>query len=251
MTKQGGMGDALFIHGYNLSGDTQALTRINGGTPNTQDMTGIDKSAYERQGLKRDGGFTWSSFFNKATDQAHLRYSLLPRTSVIGTYCRSTVLGKPAAASQYKQMNYDGERSEDGSLLLNIDGQGTDYALEWGVQLTAGEDDLTGIAAGTGVDFGAAFAFGAQAYLHVVEFTGTDATVTLQGSSDNAVGDPYANITGGAFAQITTDRYAERLETARGQAMERWLRYNVTTAGGFASLTIQLMAVINETAVVF
>ncbi len=251
MAKQGGMGDALLIAGVDLSGDTGALTRINGGTPNTQDVTGINKSGYERLGLKRDGGFTWSAFFNKATGAAHPTLSTLPRTSVIGTYLRSTTVAKPAASSQFKQMNYDGERSEDGSLLLSVDGQGTDYALEWGLQLTAGPITITGAGSGTGVDFGAAFAFGAQAYLHVLAFTGTDATIRLQGSSDNGAGDAYANVTGGAFATVTTAPYAERIETARGQSMEQWLRYNVATSGGFSSLTFQLMAVINETAVTY
>lgn len=249
--KQAGMGDALFVHGTDLSGDTAALTRINGGTPNTQDMTGINKSAYERAGLKRDGGLTWSAFFNKATGQAHLKYSALPRTSVIATYCRSTTLGKPAASNQYKQMNYDGERAEDGSLLFALDGQGTDYGLEWGKQLTAGAITVTGAGSGTGVDFTAAFAFGAQAYLQVIDFDGTDATVRLQESSDNGSGDAFANVTGGAFATITTEGYGERIETARGQAVERYLRYNVSTSGGFTTLTFQLMAVVNETEVVF
>lgn len=251
MTKQNGLGDAFFVGGYDLSGDTASLSRINGGTPNTQDMTGIDKSAYERVGLKRDGGMTWAAFFNKATDHAHLRYSLLPRTSVIATYCRSTTVGKPAASNQHKQMNYDGERAEDGSLLLALDGQGTDYGLEWGKQLTAGAITITGAGSGTGVDFGAAFAFGAQAYLQVIDFAGTDATIRLQQSSDNGAGDAYANVTGGAFATVTTERYAERIETARGQAVEQWLRYNVSTSGGFSTLTFQLMAVVNETEVVF
>lgn len=251
MSKQTGLGDRLYVAGRNLSGDTQQLSRINGGTPNQMDVTGIDKSGYERLGLKRDGGFTWSAFFNKATDQAHLVLSTLPRTNVIGTYCRGTALGAPAAACNFKQVNYDGERAEDGSLMLAVDGQGTDFGLEWGNQITAGDITITGAGTGTGVDFVAGASFGAQAYLHVVAFTGTDATIKLQQSSDNGAGDAFANVTGGAFAITTTGKYAERIETARGQAVERYLRYAVTTTGGFTSLTFALMAVVNQTEVLF
>ncbi|MDX3643224.1 hypothetical protein, partial [Streptomyces sp. MB09-02B] len=70
MAKQSGLGQAFYLGGYNLSGDTGSGDDIGCGLAGTQDVTGIDKSAYERIGLLRDGRLNWTSFFNPATAQA-------------------------------------------------------------------------------------------------------------------------------------------------------------------------------------
>jgi hypothetical protein len=79
--KQTGLGDNCYISGYNLSGDVGSLGRIGGG-PALLDVTGIDKSAFERLGGLRDGGVDFSAFFNPAAGQAHPVLSALhPRES--------------------------------------------------------------------------------------------------------------------------------------------------------------------------
>ena len=54
MSKQSGLGDQAFVHGYDLSGDVASLSRIAGGQ-GLGDLTGINSSAYERVGLLRSG----------------------------------------------------------------------------------------------------------------------------------------------------------------------------------------------------
>lgn len=93
--------------------------------------------------------------------------------------------------------------------------------------------------------------FGLQAYLQVTAFTGTDATIKLQGSSDDAAADAYADITGGAFAQITTAPQAQRIATSSSLAIERYVRAVTTTTGGFTSLSFNLVVVRNVTATAF
>jgi hypothetical protein len=121
--------------------------------------------------------------------------------------------------------------------------------LEWGRLLTAGKDTVTGTANGTGVDGAAASAFGLQAYLHVFAFTGTDATIKLQESSDDAVGDPYADVVGSTFTVVTAGPTSERVITAGNLTVERYLRYRVT--GTFSNLVFAVVAVRNLTAVAF
>ncbi|GAA4924553.1 hypothetical protein HD597_011307 [Nonomuraea thailandensis] len=251
MSKQTGLGDAFWLDGYDLSGDVGALGRIGGGLAGTQDMTGINKSAMERAGLARDGALEWTSFFNPGTAAAHEVLSTLPFTNRIATYGRGTGLGSPAACLIGRQINYDPSRAADGSLTISVQALADGYGLEWGRQLTAGVRTDTGAANGASVDFGAVGSFGLQAWLHVTAFTGTDATIRLQQSSDDGGADAFANVTGGAFTQVTAGPTSERIQTARGQAVERYLRVVTSTSGGFSSLSFVVVVSVNPVSVVF
>jgi hypothetical protein len=251
MAKQSGLGDNFYVHGYDLSGDINSLGTISGGNA-PFDVTGIDKSAYERIGGKRDGNIEFTSYFNPATDRSHLRLSTLPSSDVHFYYARGTTLGNPAACMVGKQINYDGTRGDDGDFKFSVQAQCNSFGLEWGRQMTAGKRTDTGAANGTSVDFGTgSTAFGLQAYLQVFSFTGTDVTIRLQESSDNGAGDAFANVTGGAFTAVTAGPTVERIATANDQTVERYLRVITATTGGFSELTFAVMVCRNVTATVF
>jgi hypothetical protein len=72
--------------------------------------------------------------------------------------------------------------------------------------------------------------------------------VKLQDSADNA---SWADITGAAFTAVTTGPQAQRIETARGGTVRRYVRAVTVTTGGFSNLQFQVMAVKNDVAVVF
>jgi hypothetical protein len=251
MAKQSGLGDNFYVHGYDLSGDINSLGTISGGNA-PFDVTGIDKSAYERIGGKRDGNIEFTSYFNPFTDRSHLRLSTLPTTDVHLYYARGTTLGNPAACMVGKQINYDGTRGDDGDFKFSVQAQCNAFGLEWGRQMTAGKRTDTGAANGTSVDFTTgSTTFGLQAYLQVFSFTGTDVTVKLQESSDNGAGDAFADVTGGGFTQITSGPTVERIATASNQTVERYLRVVTATTGGFSSLVFAVMVCRNDTATVF
>lgn len=248
MSKQSGLGDNLYVGGYDLSGDIGAVNTIRGG-PAVQDVTGIDKSAFERIGLLRDGEISFTSFFNPAVTRAHPRLSLLPVTDQVITYCRGTALGSPAACMVGKQINYDGNRADSGEYTLAVQALANGYGLEWGTQLTAGKRTDTTATSGTSVDLGTgSTAFGLQAYLQVFAFTGTSVTVKIQESSDNGAGDAFADVTGGTFT-AATGITTQRIATSSGQTIERYLR--VTTTGTFTNAIFSVVVVRNATAVTF
>jgi hypothetical protein len=248
MAKQSGLGDQLYVAGYDLSGDIGSLSRIGGG-PAALDVTGIDKSAPERLGGERDGEISFSAWFNKATDRAHPVLKTLPSTDRIVTYCRGATLGNPAASMVAKQVNYDPTRGQDGSLSMVVQALANGYGLEWGTQLTAGKRTDSSGTNGAGVDLGSASpgAFGLQAYLHVFAFTGTSVTIKIQESSDNGGTDPFADVVGGAFS-VVTGVTSERIATAAIN-VERYLR--VVTTGTFSNAVFAVTATRNEVAVSF
>lgn len=251
MAKESGLGDALYLAGYNVSGDIQQLGKVAGG-PAALDMTGIDKLGMERQGGIRDGGIDYTGWFNPGPEAnaLHLVASTLPTTDVVGTYCRGTTLGGPAACLVAKQANYDPKRANDGALTFEVSLLANGYGVEWGRLLTAGIRADTAATNGSSVDYGATIgttAHGLQAYLHVFAFTGTSATVKIQESSDDGVGDTWADVVGGSFdAQSAIG--ASRIETARGLSVERYLR--VVTTGTFTSCQFAVVVMKNETATV-
>lgn len=241
--KSSGLGDNFYLHGYNVSGDLGSIS-VSGG-PAALEVTGIDKSAYQRIGGLRTGGMTWQAWFNPATDQGHDRFSSLPTTDVIASYFRGTTLGNPAACQVSKQINYDGNRGDDGAFTFQVDAQCNGFGVEWGRSLTAGVRTDTAATDGTGIDTTASADFGAQAYLQAFAMTGTDVTVKIQDSADNVT---FADVAGLSFTQLTAGRTAERIATANDATIRRYLRAVTVTTGGFTSLEFAVVVVKNEIA---
>jgi len=245
MAKESGLGAQLYVDQFDLSNDTNQVGKISKSLA-LLDFTGIDKSAMERKAGALDAGMTITTYHNPTN--AHTAYAPLPRTDRFVSYFHRATLGVPVASMGAKQLGYNPNREPDGKLLAEVEAQENGTWLDWGLALTAGKRTDGGATNGTGVDYGnpapAAFNFGLQAYLHVFAFTGTSATIKLQSSTDNAVGDAYSDVTGGAFTLVTTPT-KERIATARNQAIERWLR--VVTTGTFSNLVFAVQATVNIT----
>ena len=243
MSISNGLGQSFYYGGYDLSGDTGSADDIGGGLSGTQDTTPINKSAFRRVGLLRDGRISWTSFFNDAVGQAHERLSALPTADRHLMWLTGSAIGDPAACMVGKQINYDPTRPQDGSLTIAVNAQANGYGLEWCDLLTAGVRTDTTATNGASLDLGTgSTAFGLQAYLQVLAFTGTSVTIKLQESSDNGVGDPWADVTGGAFTAVSSGPTVERIQTSRTQTVERYLR--VVTTGTFSN--VQFVAAVNR-----
>jgi len=253
MAKSSGMGMKVVVDGYDISGDFQSLGRLGGG-PAVIETTGVDKSAFERIGGRRDGAIDAVTYFNTdtiaggaATDRSHLVLRSLPLTD------RMVSVAHPASGEAWnviaKQGNYDPTVAADGAITIAVNALANGYGLEPAKLLTiAGTATQGGQGSLLGVDFGAAGAFGLQAHLQLLAFTGTSVVVKLQQSSDNGVGDAWADVTGGAFASLTA-RGTQRIETVRNQAVERYLR--VTTTGTFTNAVFLVTAEVNTVAVAY
>lgn len=248
MAKTTGLGDNLYVGGNDLSGDVGSLSRISTSVTPIE-VTGINKSAFERIGGKRDGAIEYMAYFNPSAGAAHAVLSALPTADTLVTYARGTTLGNPGAVMVAKQINYDPTRAEDGSFTFNVQALANGYGLEWGKQLTPGmKTDTTGTN-GTGVDFSAATSFGWQAYLQVNAITGTNLVVTLEDSADNV---SFATFTGSAFTSVldasepTYQRIASSSPTA---TVRQYVR--AVSSGTFTSATFNVVFVKNVAAVTF
>ena len=234
MTKQTGLGDQLFVDGYDIAGDVQSIGNLS--TPIAAlEMTGINKYAMERQYGIADAAGEFTSFFNDADDAAHEALSTLPRADGHLMYLRGEGAGRPAIGAVGKRIDYAGTRGDDGSLTFGIQFQGNGSVLDWGVQLTEGREVYASAANGDGVDLGTGSkAFGWQAYVQVFSIGSGSADVALQSSSDDGAVDTYATLTGGSFTTVsgrTVQRLASSSDTA---TVERYVR--VAVSGTFTDL---------------
>lgn len=247
MGKQGGLGQRLYVGGYDISGD---VTELSLGTPMaTLETTGIDKSAKERIFGHRDGMLDSTAWFNPenvSTIQEHAVYSTLPTADVpsMGVLAPPAI-GTDAFCLAGKQINYDPKRAADGTFIFAVSMQANQYGGEHGKLLTVGKRTDSAATNGTALDqTTVSTAFGWQAYLQIFAFAGTDVTVKLQDSADNST---FADLAGASFAQITsTTPGAQRLQSASATAtVRRYVRASTITTGGFTNLVFAVAFVRN------
>lgn len=240
MVKQSGIGDRLYVDGYDLSGDVGAIQTISS-TRGEQDVTGLNKDAHERLQLLWDSELSFNSFYTGQTSDTPLvhAHERLKDPSVMRyvTYMRGTTLGDFGFGLQAKQFSYQLNRGADAAILGTVTAKaGHGSGGEWGYIL---EDDTTQTtnANGTGLDLGATHGVDNMAfYLHAFAFTGTSVTIIIQ--QDDNSGFSSAT-TYGSFTAVS-GRSAQRL--AVSGAPERYLRWR-TNSGTFSSVQFAILAV--------
>jgi hypothetical protein len=227
MAKSSGLGQQLYVGGYDLSGDVGSIDSA-GSPRGSVDKTGIGSSAMERLLTHTTGEITFNVHFNDAAGQSHVALSPLPTTDVACIWAMSSTAGGVAATIVGKQINYDWERGSDGDLQGTVQIMGSGAALEWSKLITAGTDTHASATSSTGVDeLGAAgpTTAGIRATLNIITIASGTPTFVLEDSPND-----------GAYATVltftnTTERTSERA-TATG-SVDRWLR--VTTTGTFTN----------------
>lgn len=232
MAKQGGMGDNVYVDGFNISGDVGSLSRIGGGLAPSE-VTDITQSAPSRLLLQKDGGIDFSMWWNSSVatpiNSFHV-LKALPTTDRQVSYFRGQLLGNPAASLMSKQIGFDWTRGQEGALAGTVNAQANGFGLEWGEQLTNGVRTDTTATNGTAIDLGAVSTlFGATSYLHVFSLTGTSVVVKVQDSADNATFADVAGLTHTAAVAATS----ERLSTGITATIRRYIR--VITTGTFTN----------------
>lgn len=252
MAKTTGLGNQFAVGGYDLGGDVQALSAVSGGPNSPLTATAITNSAQARicslvaaDGVAAgvyEGGMAAAVYFNPASNASHSQFSALPLTSSLFTFASSAAAGAATANLMAKQIDYPGTRGQDGSFMFNVAATESDgIPMEWGFALSTWGQSLSGAGNVASVDLGSASpgAFGAAFHLQVFSFTGTSVTFKVQESSDNAVGDAFADVVGGGFTAVSAAHVAQRIETGNIN-VERYLR--VVASGTFSAVTFSLMA---------
>lgn len=124
MAKQSGLGwTTLSID--DSSGSPQAIkndiTQFDFATPRAvQDVTGVDKSAFERILLLADFSITLTGVFNTAANMGHAVFKTIPSTSVLRT--TTLVISSQTLANEVLYTDYPLTRDNSGALTYKVPG---------------------------------------------------------------------------------------------------------------------------------
>ena len=239
MPKESGIGDRLYVAGYDLSGDIGVVNNI-ATMRALLDVRGIRQTAMERIAGVADGMVSFNAFYNPSVGQEHTVLSGVPATDVELLYFHGTALGNAAAGLTAKQIMYDPTLGEDGSLQVAVEcPAGNGAPLEWGVQLTPGHrTDSSATTPSNGVDTTTTSTqFGAALYVQIFRFTGTSVRFRLRDSVNSTT---WGNVTG-AYSDPVSAIGAFRLATDPTRTIRRFLQ--LQTTGTFSNCEFAAMVV--------
>jgi hypothetical protein len=249
VSKESGIGDALYVGEYDLSGDIGAVNTIET-TRGVLGVTAINASAEERIVGLKDGSLAFSSYWNAVAGQAHPVLSALPRTDRIVSYFHGATVGNAAASMVGKQLGYAPTRGQDGSLVADTQAAANGYGLEWsgggtgdGMLTTGKQSFATGTVNGTSINLGSTSTlFGAAAYLHVFSIASGTATFTVQDSDDNST---FLPITGMGFTAVTAAT-SERVQGAVNATVRQYVRIQCTGTHGACVVAINFIRYLTD-----
>lgn len=230
MAKQTGIGARLWVGSSDISGDVGSITGIASSRAQI-DVTGINKDYAERLPGLGDGSIDFAGFFN--TSGAHSTLSAMGTANQIATAAFGTAAGAHAYSLSGAQASYGVQRGADGSLATNTSLQSrSGFGVEFGLLQVGG---ATASGTGVAVDWGAASANGASAYLHVLSVTSGTVTVIVEHSTSGTAS--WATVTGLSFT-ATASGTAERVATAVGVTVNQYTRYSIS--GGTAVIAVNV-----------
>jgi len=233
MAKSSGLGQALFVQGYDLSTDASALDGA-GYNQEMLEITGIDKSATERVAGRLESSITINGWFDNADDKAHEAYTVsnkLPTGDRAVTYLLGTAISEPALFLNAKQANYDVTNSPGNALATTAMFSSTASVsgfdgTAFGVMLDAGATTYTSTTNGTTVDQSASSAAGSVACLQFVSGVSVSSLVAkIQHSSD---GGSWSDII--TFSTISANTPTAEIVSMEG-TVNRYVRVQYTLSG--------------------
>ena len=235
MAKVTGLNVRLYVEGYDLSGDANALSGM-GYTNELLDVTTLDVSAKKRIVGIVDGEISVDAFFDPASSRQHAVWTSnsgkLPTADQDVLVPMGAAVGDPCVGLISKQGTYSTTRSPASAISASATFTANASGPDFGVMLTAHDDTHSSAGSGTVMDGGAATTNGGVGYLQIFSLASGSVTVNLQESTSS--GGSYSNFMTFSTVAAAAAPTAERLTMSGNVA--RYLK--VTTTGTFSNAKI-------------
>lgn len=245
MAKYGADDVLLLVDGYNIGGDTIELSAVKEAT--LEESHGFGDTWVEQSAVGQNrGGVSHKGFLDDADNATidalvHESGTQKPGTSrVLCALLEGNTQGKKAIAfrgameSKVARNAARGELTKISAEYLN-NGAVDEPKI---IQVLAAQS-AAGAGSSGSLDNAASSATGGTAYLQITSLTlggYTSVTIKLMESSDNGVGDAWAQV-GTAFVAATAIG-AQAINIATGTTVERYLRAEITWNGAGAAQSV-------------
>ena len=236
MAKTHGKASVVLVDEFDLSSHFNSLEEsqeISTAEVTTFGATGSARSYVP--GL-RSGTLSAQGFFDGAAGAVDVAISAdlaaATKRVISASHGAAIAVGGNAKLASADHINHTVSSPVDGAVTTSFSAQ-CDQGIDTGVWLkTLAATTSTGD--GTTVNRGAATSLGWVAHIHCTAVSGTP---TLDSElQDSADGNTWADVTGGAFAQLSAAG-TERLVSAAGATLRQYVRESHTIGGGTPSLT--------------
>jgi len=240
MAKQSGLGQKLYVQGYDISTDTSSLSNV-GYMQELLDTTGINVSASERVTGLESSQMTVNGWFDVADDKSHEAYLVsnkLPGTDRAVTYLIGDAITEPAFFLNAKQAEYNITRASGSALATTASfaSNATSAAgdgVQFGVMLDGGSTTYSSSTNGTTVDQSASSSAGAVACLQFQSGTSVSSFVVKVQHSTN--GASWSDII--TFSTISANTATAEILSMEG-TVNRYVRTINTLSGTNATCQV-------------
>jgi hypothetical protein len=187
VAKRSGIGQRLWWHGRDLSGDIGSLNALS--SPRVViDTPNLNATAMERVLAGADGMIDVSGWFDDASNLEHDALKAQPDADRGVLLAISTTRGDPCAFLPVKHETHTHERTPDGALAIGAIGRSNGAPLEWGVMLTADAETISSAGSLTSLDENSAGSTsnGGVGYLEFVSLSSGNPVLLIRDSTDNS-----------------------------------------------------------------
>jgi len=234
MAKESGLNVRLYVMGYDLSGDANAVDSM-GYTQNLMETTPLNSAAATRIVGLADGALTVNGYFDNATGKIHPTFTSnsgkIPTADQVVLVALGSAVGDASVGISAKEADYNVSRSSGSAISVTSTFSGNGMGGEFGVMLTAHDDTHSSATSGTSVDNSASSSSGGSGYLQAISLGSGSVIVKLQESTNNSSWTDFMTFSTVGTSDVST---AER-NTMSG-TVARYIR--VQSTGTFTNAKI-------------
>jgi len=238
MVKSNGLNVRLYVEGYDLSGDANALTGM-GYNNQLLDVTTLDVSATKRIVGSVDSEIGVSAWFDNAANRQHAvmtsNSGKLPTADQDVLVPLGSAVGDASVGLLSKQGNYTTTNAPGSAIAVQASYSATGTPLDFGTMLTSHTDTITSSTSGSSVDDSAGTTDGGAWYYQVLALSAVGGNarwhLNLQHSTDNSAW------TDASSATVTASDGIGAARTAFTGTFSRYVKQRVVLDASSGSIT--------------
>ena len=243
MAKVTGLNVRLYVEGYDLSGDANALSNL-GYSNELLDVTTLDVSARKRIVGIVDGEVGVEAWFDNAASRQHAVWSSnsgkLPTADQDVLVPMGASVGDPGVGLVSKEGTYNVARSAGSAISASATFSANGSGPEFGIMLTSFTDTITSSTSGTAVDNSASSSEGGSWYYQVTALSAVGGNARWVLNVQHSTNDSTWTDVSTAIVTASDGIGAARAEFTG--TVNRYLRQRVVLDASSGSITYAIMA---------